>query len=1170
MSKYLQIMAGDMDEAKMKSLGLDDAQIKLFKSSQKTAEDAARKVRTFTQLVGTVKEAVGSGWGETAEILIGNFDDATDLFTDVNNVVSKMVDKYSDARNNLLRGWVKMGGRSDIIEALSNVFHAAVAILKPIHEAFTNIFPPATAAQLKAISQAIQDFTAKLIIGKDTSALIQRSFAGLFAVLHIGWMIVKAIGSAIFDFFGYLSQGSGSLLEFTAGIGDWLVGLDLAIEKGDIFNRFFEVLGNVIKIPLAALGVLGGALVTFFSNLTDNPLERVGEYFGRLQDRLSPLGSLARMVGKAWDALLGVLSQVGDVMAPVIGVITAAFGRLFDAIADSLRSGDFSGINDALNTGLFAVLVLAIKNFLKGGLNIQLDGGLVKSIKEVFGGLTDTLGAMQAQIQSKTLMQIAIAVAILTASIIALSLIDSAKLQKAMVGIAAAFGILLGAMATMVQIQTIAGAAKITVLATGMIIMAAAMLILAGAVAILSGFSWQELAKGLGAVAVMLAMVVGVSKTIGDGKGMMAAGLAMIPLAIGLKILATVVGDLAEMSWEELGKGMGALAVGLGIIVGALALMNPKDIMGKAAAMVLIGVALKIMSSALGDMGDMGWIEIAKSMVVLTGALALLAGGLYLMTAALPGAAALIVAAVALRILAPALQMFGDMGWEDIGKAMTVLAGTLIILAVGLTAMILALPGAAALVVAAAALAVMTPVLMALGAMSWEAILKGLTALAGVFAVLGLSALILLPVVPIIVILAGALLVLGASIALIGGGLLMIATSFTIFAAAGTAGLAVLGAMIGLIPLLATNLALGIGAFVTALAGQATVITAALVLLIATALDGLATLIPKAAAVFGALIDAGINIIVGKGGQIVAAGGQLISLMLAYMLGRASLFGAVGAQIIANFINGVASRIGNVVNAAVNLITRFMDAIGQAAPRLTKSGVDMILALVNGIANGIRSRQGEMRSAGSNIGSAIVSGLTAGISGAAGGAIRAAINVAKGALSAAKNALGIHSPSREFYAVGNFSILGMKNAFENGAGTVARAAGNTATSALAAVSKRMDAMSSLVPSVDAHPTIRPVLDLTDISRKAAKIGAMLDPGTVTPTVSYNQAAGISNAQRDLVEQLLAAPPAQPEGIKIEAPLTIHAPAQLDAIDIYRANQSQLAMVASAVQEVTNR
>ena len=113
-------------------------------------------------------------------------------------------------------------------------------------------------------------------------------------------------------------------------------------------------------------------------------------------------------------------------------------------------------------------------------------------------------------------------------------------------------------------------------------------------------------------------------------------------------------------------------------------------------------------------------------------------------------------------------------------------------------------------------------------------------------------------------------------------------------------------------------------------------------------------------------------------------------------------------------------------------------------------------------------------------------------------------------------------------------------------------------------------MSSLTPVVNAHPTIRPVLDLTDISRKAARIGAMLDPGTIAPSVSYTQAAGISETQRALVEQLLTAPPAKSEGIKIEAPLTIQAPKQLDAIDIYRSHQSQLAMVASAVQEVTSR
>jgi hypothetical protein len=72
-------------------------------------------------------------------------------------------------------------------------------------------------------------------------------------------------------------------------------------------------------------------------------------------------------------------------------------------------------------------------------------------------------------------------------------------------------------------------------------------------------------------------------------------------------------------------------------------------------------------------------------------------------------------------------------------------------------------------------------------------------------------------------------------------------------------------------------------------------------------------------------------------------------------------------------------------------------------------------------------------------------------------------------------------------------------------------------------------------------------------------------------VSYQQAAGISNAQRELMDQLLASPAQEAtKPIQIDASLHVNAPKQLDAIDIYRNQQNQSAMLASAIQEVVSQ
>ena len=66
------------------------------------ASKAATQVKTFSQLMDTLKEAIGSGWARTFELFIGDFEQAKELFTTISDVVGGFIDNMSDARNSLL------------------------------------------------------------------------------------------------------------------------------------------------------------------------------------------------------------------------------------------------------------------------------------------------------------------------------------------------------------------------------------------------------------------------------------------------------------------------------------------------------------------------------------------------------------------------------------------------------------------------------------------------------------------------------------------------------------------------------------------------------------------------------------------------------------------------------------------------------------------------------------------------------------------------------------------------------------------------------------------------------------------------------------------------------------------------------------------------------------
>lgn len=167
----------------------------------KTAGDAATKVKTFTQLIDTIKEALGSGWTTTWRTIIGDFEDARNLWTDVSNVLNDAINKSSDARNKIVSEWANLGGRTKLIEGLSNVFKGLVSVITPIQKAFREIFPPTTSKQLLAMTEGFRKFTEKLVISDKTADKLKRTFKGLFSIADLVKKAFELVGGTIVKIF---------------------------------------------------------------------------------------------------------------------------------------------------------------------------------------------------------------------------------------------------------------------------------------------------------------------------------------------------------------------------------------------------------------------------------------------------------------------------------------------------------------------------------------------------------------------------------------------------------------------------------------------------------------------------------------------------------------------------------------------------------------------------------------------------------------------------------------------------------------------------------------------------------------------------------------------------------------------------------------------------------
>lgn len=109
--------------AKLMSIYGDEQKVESILELARKAASAAKDVKTFSQLIDTIKEALGSGWTKTWQLIFGDLNEAKRLWTDVNSVISGFVDKTSDARNSMLEIWHKSGYSYDKYGQLIKAFY---------------------------------------------------------------------------------------------------------------------------------------------------------------------------------------------------------------------------------------------------------------------------------------------------------------------------------------------------------------------------------------------------------------------------------------------------------------------------------------------------------------------------------------------------------------------------------------------------------------------------------------------------------------------------------------------------------------------------------------------------------------------------------------------------------------------------------------------------------------------------------------------------------------------------------------------------------------------------------------------------------------------------------------------------------------------------------------
>jgi len=928
-----------------------------------------------TKLIEGIKDAFGALHNilKTISIQFGRFFgtlDSKSLY-DITAGFASLMDRIRNSDDLLDRLGVVFGG---IFAGLK----IGVEVVKGLVGVFTDLFNHFGGG---AGGQKALDFIDRIALGMITlhntlvegggldaifAAITDKLIAFGEALKHPGELL-DTIKEAISGFFKGIDFGSFTgIIEAIDRVKTYI--LDLL----DLENLNFDF-GFDFEIP--------EGLIKFFDNLfgnvddtTSNSIEISGG-LDRISNALSFLWDIVKGIGDGIGAFFDILGDIGSWVAGVGGNVLDFFENLGPNLQKAIMSEEFDKVLEFMQSlgillggagvGKIAKDGLSINADLSGGLLSELakafkKGGLIDVAKKNLEGLTGVLDSMQTAIKAGALLKIAQAVALLTASVVVLSFVDPDALAKALTAMSVGFGQLLGAFAILNTIATgPRGAVNFAAVSTGLIALSTAILILSGAMVVLSTLSWEEIGKGLTGLAGALVILVGATKLISGGGGLslIATGVGLSAIAISMSILAGAVKLFSLMSWEEIGKGLATIAGALLIMAGTLQLMP--------ATTILIGPGLLAVAFALVELGaallifaTMSWEEIGKGMAVLAGGLLIIAAAMNLMpVSTILSGPGLVAIATGLVILGKALKVFGSMSWEEIGKAMTVLAGSLLILAGAMALMQGGIPGAIAVGVMAASLLILNKALKEFAKLSWKELGKGLAAIAASLGTLGLVALVLGPVIGNIFLLGIALLALGAGFALIGVGAGLLAEAFQIIAAAGTAGIDVLMYAIDQLLLRLPEMA---QQFATSILDMVDILLTAapgLIEKLGAVIGELLQLIADNADEFGVAATAWIlsmlKVIRDSSPDFIETAFQLIMDFLHGLERNAQQYAAAGLGIITELIKGLTQGIPNFVDAAVELIATFLLELAAHAGELVTAGLALLLSLLDGITDNL-------------------------------------------------------------------------------------------------------------------------------------------------------------------------------------------------------------------------
>lgn len=325
LTETLKKFTGDLTKAQLLEMGYTEAQTAAILEMGKTASDAATKVKTFTQLIDTTKEAVQSGWTESWETIIGDFEEAKGLWTRISDVLSEMINASSSARNELLSGGLDSGWSQFLNEGITD----AVAFKESIMEAAL-----ANGVAVGDLASNTDSFEDSLKQGWLTAGILSESLESLTQK-------TRGLSSEELKSLGLNTEQAEALDRLNQSVKDGTVNIeDYAKQIGRLSGRenliaaFWNTWDALFAVPKEA-GDLAGFFSTvqtayreIFPATTSEQLYQFTENLKNLTEKFKMSEETAKNVRNTFKGFFAVLDIGKQGLSAMVRVVSPLFGGL--------------------------------------------------------------------------------------------------------------------------------------------------------------------------------------------------------------------------------------------------------------------------------------------------------------------------------------------------------------------------------------------------------------------------------------------------------------------------------------------------------------------------------------------------------------------------------------------------------------------------------------------------------------------------------------------------------------------------------------------------------------------------------------------------------------------------------------------------------------------------